>query len=123
MKKEIERPFIEVGSRIRTIRKVNDLTQKEFGDRIFVSQDLISLMERGLQELQDQNCKLICDSFHISEKWLIHGEGDMYQSITKNLSIKDKDIERVIAKLLKLQQDDLLFVEDILDKFIERKGE
>lgn len=118
-KKEIDRPYLDVGQRVYYIRKLNDLTQTEFAEKFFVSQDLVSAIERGIKPLIEQNRKMLCHVFGVNEDWILTGEGDIYQSITKNLSIKDKEIERVIGKLIQLDHDDILFIESILDKYIE----
>lgn len=120
MKQKKNKGDVELGARIRYVRKLNDLTQEEFAERMFVSQDLVSLMERGLTPLMDQNRKFICHNFGVSENWLLTGEGDIYESITKNIGIKDKDIERLISKIIRLNPTGIEFVEDIVDTLLNK---
>lgn len=114
---------ISVGNRLRLVRKACDITQKELAERLFCSPDLISLIERGLTPLTKQNAEFICYSFNISYKWLVEGKGQMYNNITKNLSIKDKEIERLIGKLMKMSSQDILFIENMADKIIQKNKE
>lgn len=39
--------YIKIGEQIKEIRIENNLTQSQFGERLFVSQDTVSLWERG----------------------------------------------------------------------------
>lgn len=67
-----------MGERIKQLRKVLGLTQKEFGDRIGVKPNTIGTYEIGRNEPIDAVISLICLKFDVNEYWLRTGEGDMF---------------------------------------------
>lgn len=67
-----------LGERIKQLRKVLGLTQKEFGDRIGVKPNTIGTYEIGRNDPIDAVISLICLKFDVNEYWLRTGEGDMF---------------------------------------------
>jgi transcriptional regulator with XRE-family HTH domain len=63
--------------RLKQLRKALGLTQREFGEKIGMSDVAISYMESGRTAISKQNIHLICLTFGIREKWLENGSGDM----------------------------------------------
>ena len=59
------------------LRKVLDLTQKSFGERIGMKQNTIALIESG-RNTSDQTIFSICREFRVNETWLRTGKGDMF---------------------------------------------
>ncbi len=59
-----------IGERIKSIRLKNNLTQKEFSDRILITQSYLSRIERGSEQPTDILIKLIALEFNISFDWL-----------------------------------------------------
>lgn len=66
-----------IGDNIRTLRERRGMTRKEFGEALRVSQDVINNLERNRVEPSGLMIKCICDTFHVSETWLMTGDGDM----------------------------------------------
>lgn len=67
-----------MGNRIKQLRKVLGLTQKEFGERIGVKPNTIGTYEIGRNEPIDAVISLICREFDVNEHWLRTGEGEMF---------------------------------------------
>lgn len=67
-----------MNERIRKLRRTLDLTQKQFGDRIGVKGNTIATYELGRNEPIDSVLALIVREFHVNEKWLRTGEGEMF---------------------------------------------
>ena len=65
-----------INERIRTLRKQKGLTQTELGDKIGLKKSAISKLESDGNSVTDQNVLLICETFHINEKWLRTGKGE-----------------------------------------------
>lgn len=65
-----------INERIRTLRKQKGLNQKELGVKLGMGQAAISWIEQDGNTVTDQNILLICETFHINEKWLRTGEGE-----------------------------------------------
>lgn len=68
-----------MNNRIREIRDSCGLSRKAFGERIYVSQDVINNIERGRAVPSELLIKAICDVYGINRKWLETGEGEMWQ--------------------------------------------
>lgn len=68
----------DVGKRIREIRTSLNLKQVPFGEKIGVSQKVITNIETGTTTLTDRNFNAICDVFNVNPDWLRTGEGEMF---------------------------------------------
>ena len=69
---------MEIGIRLKQLRKALKLTQVEFALRLKVSKGFLSNLEKGIRQPSDQLLKLISYEFSSSENWLISGEGEMF---------------------------------------------
>jgi len=65
--------WVTVGRRIREIRGF-DLTQEEFAERIGISQNYLSTMERGKVEIGAEILLRISQEFAKSVEWLLTGK-------------------------------------------------
>jgi transcriptional regulator with XRE-family HTH domain len=63
-----------VGRRIRELRGF-DLTQEEFAQRIGISQNYLSTMERGKVQIGSEILLRMSREFGKSMEWLLTGEG------------------------------------------------
>jgi transcriptional regulator with XRE-family HTH domain len=70
-----------MGERIRLLRKVLNLTQQEFADRIGVKRNTIAQYEIGRNEPIDSILSLICREFDVNEEWLRTGSGEMFKEV------------------------------------------
>lgn len=85
--------------RLKQLRKLQKMTQKEFGEKIGVSSDTISSIETGKVNLTDRNIFLICEKFNVNEAWLREGKGEMFS----------KDEKTIVSELVeKYNLDDLI---------------
>jgi transcriptional regulator with XRE-family HTH domain len=66
--------WVAVGRRIRQIRGF-DMTQGEFAERIGISQNYLSVMERGKVEIGAEILLRISREFVKSVEWLLTGKG------------------------------------------------
>lgn len=64
--------------RIKRIRKINGLTQTEFGEKIGVKGNTVTGYETGLRNPSDAIIVSICREFGVNESWLRTGEGEMF---------------------------------------------
>lgn len=86
------------------------LNQKDFGAKIGLGQGAVSWIEKDGNTVIDQNIRLICDTFNISENWLRNGEGpkeaanikkDLLDEVrdTYNLNSTEEQIMRIYLQL------------------------
>lgn len=69
---------MSINQRIKELRGELGFSQKEFGEKIGLKKSAASWIEKEGSSVIDQNIRLICDTFHINEKWLRTGDGNMY---------------------------------------------
>jgi transcriptional regulator with XRE-family HTH domain len=98
--------------RLKELRKAVGLRQVEFAGKIGLTQAYLSMLESGKSPLSEQNIKLICVSFDVSESWLRTGAGPMFTNTPKSsddeafimaymsLLPENKDFLRTTAKSL-----------------------
>ncbi|MEW6423142.1 MAG: helix-turn-helix transcriptional regulator [Bacillota bacterium] len=71
---------MDVGDRIRRLRKSLKLNQIEFASRLRISKGFLSNLEKGVRKPSSQLLKLITYEFSASENWLLTGQGEMFIS-------------------------------------------
>lgn len=96
-----------MGGRIKRIRKLFDLTQQEFGNRIGVKRNTIATYESGRNNPVDSVVSLICREFDICEEWLRTGEGEMFRPEPNG----ELDL---LAEKYNLTDMDYIFIEKLL---------
>lgn len=69
---------LEIGKRIRKLRKNEGLTQAEFGERIGVKGNTVTGYENGTRRPSDSVLNYICLVFNVNQTWLRTGAGDTY---------------------------------------------
>ena len=66
-----------INERVRKIRKDEDLTMRQFAERLGISSSAVSQIETGRTGISDQTIVSICREFGVNETWLRTGNGDM----------------------------------------------
>ena len=89
-----------IGSRIRLLRKEENLTQAEFSRRLFISQSYLSGLENGNEKPTDKLIRLISLEFGVDEKWLLSGDGEMYGDIFEHNKTRSVDISNEALLLI-----------------------
>ena len=119
-------------TRIKQIRKSENLTQKAFADRLGLKQNTIATYEMGRTEPSDRTIADICREFNVSEVWLRTGEGEMhielpedaeFDLIMTELQESDDDLIKSILKAYwELPDTKKAAVKDWLDGVIKNLG-
>ena len=73
--------------RIREIRKDNNLTQTEFGERMGVKGNTITGYENGTRIPSDAIILSICREFNVNEDWLRTGQGEKYLRLSRKETV------------------------------------
>ena len=117
--------------RIKEIRKAIGLTQDEFGKRLGISNTAISKIEKGENNVSEQNIISICREFGINEEWLRNGIGEPFIPKTRNQIItdfagdliKENDTfkKRFIEALAKLNDQEWEVLKKVADNIIDKK--
>ena len=98
-----------MNERIRTIRKLNKLTQTEFAEKIGATRAMIASYEGGVVVPTDSILMLISEKFNISYAWLKTGEGPMEEPLPDDISLdKLTETYRSLPDRLRLLVDALV---------------
>lgn len=113
--------------RVRELRKTLGLTLEKFGERLGLKKNTVSAIETGRNSLTEQNIKAICREYNVDYIWLTTGNGDMFidsdndvmEMIDRIMSGENKFHKNLFKTFARLEVDELLALEKIIDKFIE----
>lgn len=78
-----------MSARIRAIREALHLSQREFGEGLGVSRDVISNIEYGRVQPKKLFLQHMCQLYNVNEYWLQTGKGDMFDK-SANINIHGK---------------------------------
>lgn len=74
-----------MNNRVRLLRKSLDrMSQEEFGKHIGISNTAVSKIEKGENNLTEQNILAICKEFNVNEEWLRTGNGEMFNKLSQS---------------------------------------
>ena len=76
----MEENILNIGKNLRKLRKILNLTQVEFSNKLRISKGFLSNLEKGVRHPSSQLLKLISYEFSASENWLLTGQGEMFIS-------------------------------------------
>ncbi len=115
--------------RIRQIRKENELTQKEFAERLGVKQNTVASYEMGRIGISDSVVISICREFGINEDWLRTGIGNMKKEVPNKLAFylgqieggDDEFIRDLIEIYMELDPDSKKALRVLAEKMVEKR--
>lgn len=105
-------------TRIKVIRETLKLSQREFGEKLGVSRDVISNIEYGRVQPKELFLRHLCQQYQINEHWLKTGEGKMFNENPEETSKFDEAIN--IFKTLRPEFQD--YALDQIKKLAELQG-
>lgn len=82
-----------MNERIKLLRKKLGFTQKEFSEKLGLTQTGVSWMEQAGNGVTEQSIRLICKLFDVNENWLRTGEEPMFiehETFSLDRYIKEK---------------------------------
>ena len=124
-----------IGDNIRALRELKNMSRREFGEALYVSQDVINNLERNRVAPTELMIKCICDTFHVNREWLETGEGELFDKSeqldeTAKLieSISDSPAMRsLLATWAQLSDENKAvferFAADYVEDYMRRKAE
>lgn len=118
-----------MNTRIKDVRKYQNMNQSEFGNRIGVSRDTVANIEGGRIEIKDVVVKSICREFGVSEEWLRTGDGEMFgdrsekeqiEAFLKDVKVDEGFKSRFVSMLAQFGPDDWKALEEVVQSIIEK---
>ena len=88
-----------VNKRIKQLRTVLQISQREFWKQVFISQSSLGEIETGVRKVNNRIIQLICSQFNINKEWITNGQGDMF-----DVEKPDLNLEHLIEVYKKLDK-------------------
>lgn len=112
-----------MNTRLKQVRKNLNYTQKDFADKLLLTQGTLAQIEKGARSVTDRTIKLLCTEFNVNEEWLRTGIGEMFnppkskiQSIAKELNLTDLELE-IVENTANLKEHQQKIILDIIKSF------
>ena len=83
---------------IKAVRTALHLSQREFGERLGVSRDVISNIEYGRVQPKPLLNRHICETYGVREEYLSSGEGSMFAAEIRTIDLAE-EAERIFRTL------------------------
>ena len=123
-----------MNERISLIRKAKGDKQDAFAEKLGLTKNFISLIETGKREPSDRTIKDICRIFHVNEKWLREGVGEMFlptdreseiSKLTVDLLTEESDSfkNRLISALARMSVEEWELLEKMFSDVVDKKNE
>ncbi len=111
--------------RVRELRKVLNLSQTKFGEKLGVSKDVIVNIELERVELKELMLNLICKTFNVSPLWLSEGNGDMFieapqiliDDLANEFNLNDTE-KKIISNFVNLSESERNQIIELVKKLI-----
>lgn len=115
---------MSLGERIKELRKMNSLSQVDFGKRIGVSGATISTSESGKTTPDEQTIRAICSEFSINRDWLVDGIGEMQvqKPLLPELIHNLRKYPHVLQAMSLMQPDDWIALDALIQRVVEQKN-
>lgn len=107
---------MNVGEKIRKIRKQQKLSMKELGKRIGLSEQAISQYERGVRNISLEVLYAIANALNVTYTDLI--EGKEYKGLKVTVKLTETDIVKSIIRMLKQVALDERIDKNIRDEYL-----
>ncbi len=106
-----------IQERLKYFRKnIENKNQKEFAEKIMLSQSFFANLEKGTRNLTDRTISDICREFNINEEWLRYGTGkieietddSLLARVIEEYNVKDDITINIMKNFLEMDDKDRL---------------
>lgn len=119
---------MQLGDRVKELRKALGLTQIEFGKRISASGATVSTTESGKTTPDNQTLSLICREFGVNLDYLLHGTGPRFapkeatalDRIDQLLGGGNEFVKSVFVELADLSDEEWQMLHDFVQRVMDR---
>ena len=114
-----------MNERLKELRTLLELTQSEFGEKIGLTAEIISAVEKSNCSLTNHSVSLICTCFGVNEIWLRAGVGGPFDEMTEDEKLAeffggvcssedDNVVKKIMIGLSKLDESQWNALDDII---------
>ena len=125
---------MELGERVKHLRKANGLSQTEFAESLGVTRGVIVNIEKERLASIDTKMSLLnlmCEKYGCRREWLIDGEGEMMQDLSREQEIiravsemfagDDSFKQDIISMLVKLPDEHWGLLKDMAQRLLDEQ--
>lgn len=94
--------LIEVGGRLKEIRRALDLSQKEFAAALDISASYLSEIESGKTKPGFNFIDLIYKKYDINPGWFVEGEGEMFVAKDQAKKVREEEFGNQTSEVLEM---------------------
>lgn len=109
--------ILHLGEHIKTLRKENNLQQKQVAIEVGIDQSNYSKIENGKREPSVYVLKKLANLFGVTVDYIIEPTDD----IPKEVIIEDKTLNEKLRLISQLDEDDKAMVFKMIDKMLTSK--
>lgn len=110
-----------INTRIQELRKSLNLTQREFGQRLNLSQNQISSLEKGIRNVRERVICDICKEFNVNREWLVNGEEPIFTDFLQDLDV-DEEVKELGHLYAQLNKDEQKVVKGMILSLLKAKS-
>lgn len=121
-----------MNERIKELRKLLNLTQQQFAEKLGVSRNTVATYEIGKSDPSEAAINNICTKCHVDKSWLITGQGEPFLKLdrkdefilwaTTALSNEPENYRnRLVDALIKLDENDLELLANLAETLVMQK--
>jgi transcriptional regulator with XRE-family HTH domain len=108
-------------TRIKSIRKALNISQKEFSRGIYISQSFYAELESKNKNVNDRIIELIATKYNVNKDWILTGNGEMFSAPPPD--VKLEQLIGIFNELNGLFQDYILLQTKELLKIQKQSGD
>lgn len=113
----IERVIIMQGEKLKELRELTGLSQKDFAVKINLSQTHMASMENNKRKITPRVVQDIIRTFRVNEEWLENNNPPIFfDAHTK----EEDDVQQLISKYILLSDKDKALVLNIVESLMEK---
>lgn len=105
--------------RLKQLRKMLGLKQREVAERLGVIPSLIGKWESGQQELPKTRIYQICNEYHVRREWLVDGQGEMFETEREPIDEDEAQRRFVLKCFEELQPETQQIVLDAMRQYLD----
>lgn len=105
-----------MNERLKQVRKSKKLSQREFGEKINLSQNHISSLESGTRSITGRIISDICEVYNVNREWFINGTGEMFKDELDQYNIADPEIKEMLRLFLKADGETREYIKGLMEK-------
>ncbi len=118
-----------VGDRIRILRKIKNLNQTRFGEKLNVKTSTVAGWENNFRTVSDRTINDIARIYGASKLWLQTGQGEMFvqqdilivEKIDDIMSGENEFRKKLIKSIVNFNDDEILLLEKIVNELSTNK--